>query len=255
MEKQDRPAVPKAGIQSVDRAFAALSALADTGGEAGVSELSDLLALPNATVHRILSTLVQLGYVIRLPSRRYALGPQLIRLGDSASRLLAMWVMPALEHLSEKVQETVNMAMLDGNRAVYVAQVPSRRQMRMFTEVGHRVFLHSTGVGKAILSQFSNEKVRTIMRASGMPPFTEATYRTEDELIADLDEVRVRGYAIDDGEQEVGVRCFSVPVRHSFAPAAVSVSGPDARVTLASGRVIVPALLEATELVRDRLRT
>ena len=76
---------------------------------------------------------------MQLPTRRYSLGPALIRLGDAASRLLSAWAMPALARLGSVVQETVNLALLDGDMATYVAQVPSKHQMRMFTEVGRRV--------------------------------------------------------------------------------------------------------------------
>src|SRR5690348_2502342 len=126
-----------------------LEALADAGGELGLSELAQASGLPQPTIHRLLRTLVARGYARQLPSRRYSLGPRLMFLGDIASQLLRVWARPDLSRLVEHTGETANMALLEGDEVVYVAQVPSRNSMRMFTEVGRRVQPHCTGVGKA----------------------------------------------------------------------------------------------------------
>ena len=103
------------------------------------------------------------GYVRQLPTRRYALGPKLIRLGESATQLIGEWSRPHLSELVKGTGETANMAVLDGTMAVYVAQVPSEHSMRMFTEVGRRVYTHCTGVGKALLSNCPNDAVRSLV--------------------------------------------------------------------------------------------
>jgi len=157
------------GVRSVERAFHLLRVLGARGGEAGLSELPEASGLALPTIHRLIRTLVSLGYVRQLPSRRYALGPGLVWLGDPAGRLLATWARPALESLEHSVQETANLAILDGDRVAYVAQVPSRHQMRMFTEVGRRVLPHAAGVGKAILAQLPDEKILEIVRRAGIP--------------------------------------------------------------------------------------
>jgi len=250
-----RNTVTTGSVQSVARAFGLLEALGARGGQATISELAQSHDLALPTIHRLLRTLVDLGYVHQLPSRRYALGPGLIRLGDQATALLATWARPALEQLEQAAQETANLAILDGDMVTYVAQVPSRHQMRMFTEVGRRVYPHSTGVGKALLSQLSDERVLEIVRRTGLPRQTASTLTTEDDLLADLARIRKRGYAIDEGEQEFGVRCFAVPVSEALAPTAVSVSGPDTRVTLQSAEWIVPVLqksaLQLAHILRD----
>ncbi|WP_278235812.1 IclR family transcriptional regulator [Isoptericola sp. AK164] len=240
-------------VQSVARAFGLLEVLGERGGQAGLSELAEATGLAMPTMHRLLRTLVQLGYVRQLPSRRYSLGPGLIRLGDRATRLLGTWARPALVELEEATRETTNLALLDGDRAVYVAQVPSHHQVRMFTEVGRRVFAHSTGVGKAMLAQLDDEDVVAILRRAGMPRYTDNTHTTEAGLLADLDEIRTRGYAVDEGEQEVGVRCYAVPVPGAPTPTAVSVSGPDTRVTLSAARWMLPALERAADELADAL--
>ncbi|MFJ4849954.1 IclR family transcriptional regulator [Streptomyces sp. NPDC088733] len=233
------------GVQSLERAFDLLERMADAGGEVGLSELATGSGLPLPTIHRLMRTLVDCGYVRQQPNRRYALGPRLIRLGETASRLLGTWARPCLAELVDATGETANMALLDGDEVVYVAQVPSRHSMRMFTEVGRRVLPHSTGVGKALLAQVPPEEVRALLARTGMPAATERTITDPDAFLAELAHIRAQGYAVDDNEQEMGVRCLAVTVPGSPTAAAISVSGPAGRVTDAATEKIVPVLQAA----------
>jgi IclR family acetate operon transcriptional repressor len=220
------------GVQSLERAFDLLE----------LSELSATSGLPLPTIHRLMRTLLASGYVRQQANRRYALGPRLIRLGETASRLLGTWARPYLAELVEATGETANMALLDGDEVVYVAQVPSRHSMRMFTEVGRRVLPHSTGVGKALLAQLPPDDVRALLARTGMPAATERTITGPDAFLAELDRIRADGYAVDDGEQETGVRCLAVTVPGSPTAAAISISGPAGRVTEAATEKMVPVL-------------
>ena len=127
------------GVQSIERAFDLLEMLADAGGALGLSELSTVSGLPLPTVHRLMRTLVNRGYVRQEASRRYTLGSRLIRLGEISSQMLGTWLRPFLAQLVRLTGETANLAMLDGDEVVYIAQVPSPHSMRMFTEPGRRV--------------------------------------------------------------------------------------------------------------------
>lgn len=238
----DAKAAKSGGVQSVDRAFDILEIMASVGGSISLSQLAETAGLPMPTIHRLTRALVLRGYVRQLPSRQYTLGPKLIRLGESATQLVGAWSRPHLADLVRATGETANMAVLDGAMAVYVAQVPSEHSMRMFTEVGRRVYTHCTGVGKALLSQLPDDTVRSIVGKAGMPRQTPTTLVDADALIADLAVIRARGYAVDEGEQEVGVRCYSVIVPKAPTPTAISVSGPAARVTVDSASHIVPTL-------------
>jgi IclR family acetate operon transcriptional repressor len=238
-------------VQSVDRAFTLLERLADAGGSATLSELAAGTGLPMPTIHRLMRSLVSQGYVRQEPSRRYALGPRLIRLGDFATTMLGSWARPHLGALVARFGETANMAMLEGDAAVYVAQVPSPRSMRMFTEVGRAVMLHSTGVGKAILSMLPDDQVADIIGRTGLPPVTERTIGSTEQLLSSLAGVRDAGYALDDGEQEPGVRCVAAPITDLPFTAAVSVSGPSSRVTREQARLIAPVVIAAAADLRD----
>lgn len=240
------PAQPKQesskGVQSLARAFDLLEGLADVGGEASLSELATGTGLPLPTIHRLMRTLVALGYVRQNSNRRYALGSRLIRLGENASKQWGTWARPLLTELVDAVGETANLAVLEGDEVVYVAQVPSPHAMRMFTEVGRRVLPHGTGVGKAMLAQLPPSQVRQLLSRTGMPAYTGSTITDPQRLLDNLAEIAARGYALDESEQEVGVRCVAVPVRDAPALAAVSVSGPGSRLTTESVDRIVPVI-------------
>ena len=212
-----RPSV----VQSVDRTIDVLEALAEVGGIARSKEIAHAADLPVPTVHRLLATLNVRGYVLQLPDRRYALGARLVRLGDVAAQQAGAQVQPALDRLVEQLQETVNLAFLTQDSMTYVAQASSHRSMRMFTEVGRRVALHTSGVGKAVLTTMPEARVRDAL--GGLSARTAAAVLHEVKLS------RRRGYAIDDEEQEVGVRCLAVAVPGGPAPAGLSVSGPSSR--------------------------
>ena len=163
------------GVQSIERVFELLETMADAGGVIGLSQLASQSGLPLPTIHRLVRTLVDLGYVRQEPSREYALGPRLVRLGDISSGLLTRWAIPYLQKVVDVLGESTNLAILDGDQIMYVAQAPGSHSMRMFTEVGRRAQVHCTAVGKAMLAQLPAEKVDGILRRSGMPAMTEHT--------------------------------------------------------------------------------
>ncbi|RSN65007.1 IclR family transcriptional regulator [Amycolatopsis coloradensis] len=230
------------GVQSLQRAFELLEHLADTGGEASLSELATLSGLPMPTIHRLIRTLVDLGYVRQNTNRRYALGARLIRLGENASMQFGSWARPLLAELVDEVGETANLAVLERDEVVYVAQVPSKHSMRMFTEVGRRLLPHGTGVGKAMLAHLPSDDVTALLARTGMPSYTEHTFTDQDALLRELAKIAQQGYALDEAEQELGVRCVAVAVPGAPVPAAVSVSGPSGRLTMEAVERIAPVV-------------
>jgi IclR family acetate operon transcriptional repressor len=233
-QKPSRPERP-GGVQSVERTFELLELMADAGGEVALTQLAESSALPLPTIHRILRTLVRGGYVRQQPSRRYALGPRLIRLGETAGRSLGAWARPYLAGLTDAVGETSNMAVLDGDQVVYVAQVPSSHSMRMFTEVGQRVAAHSTAIGRAVLAGLRPAAVDQLLSRAGVRS-------DESSLHAELAAIRARGYAEDDGVPEVGVRCIAVAVPGAPASAAISITGPATRMSRITLADVVPLM-------------
>nr|WP_219825527.1 IclR family transcriptional regulator [Nonomuraea typhae] len=218
-------------VQSVDRALDVLEALAEHGGEAGLSEIAARTGLPYGTIHRLLQTLLTRGYVRQESDRRYALGGGLVRLGGIAERMVGVWAQPYLSRMVELSGETANLAVLEGDFIVYVAQVPSPRRLRMFAEVGRRVLPHSTAVGKVLLADRSTGEALSLFERTGMPRKTANTITDPKAMLDELDRVRDRGYAMDLGEEELGVHCLAVPVHDGDrVVAAMSVSGPAERI-------------------------
>lgn len=232
-------------VQSLQRAFGLLETMADRGGVLGLSQLAEASGLPVPTIHRLLRTLTTLGYLRQDTDRRYALGPRLIRLGEGSTRALSVWARPHLAALAADLGESANLATLDGNEVVYVAQQQSSHTMRMFTEVGQRVLPHCTAVGKTLLAGWPVDRVRTLLQRTGMPQYTEHTLTDPDEFITELVRTAERGYALDEGEQEIGVRCVAVTVPTTMTSLAISLSGPAIRMTEALINRAVPQLLHA----------
>jgi IclR family transcriptional regulator, acetate operon repressor len=234
------------GVQSVERALELLEALAETGEAKGVSELARATGLPVATIHRLLATMVSRGYVRQdSGSHKYTLGSHLIRLGDAAARDFGQFARPYLAELMEASGETANLAMLEDGQVAYVAQVASRHhRVRMFTEVGRRVHPHTSGVGKVVLAFRPRAEVEALLARTGLPPRTPRTITDPARFLAELDKVASQGYAIDSGEEEVGVRCLAVPVfGMGGSVAAMSVSAPEGRLQDRDIERVLPEML------------
>jgi IclR family acetate operon transcriptional repressor len=243
------------GVQSVERAFQLLEALAEAGGVSTLSDLATASGLPMPTIHRLIRTLVQQGYVRQDTARRYTLGPRLIRLGETAGRLLGSWARPFLAELMEATGETANLAVLEAGEVVYVGQVPSRHSMRMFTEVGRRVQPHCTAVGKVLLAQLPSPEALATLGNGPLPAHTVHTVTSARELLPQFETAREVGYAVDDQEQEIGVRCIAVVVPGAPTPTALSISGPEARLRTLEARTGARALIPQMQDIAERLGT
>jgi DNA-binding IclR family transcriptional regulator len=246
-------------VQSLERAFDLLEELAESG-ELGVTELANRTGLVPSTAHRLLHTLAKRGYVSQSSeSGRYLLGYKVVEVASGLEHRLERLRMAARSHL-ESVQrttgETVNLVVLDADRVVYVDQVEGSRQVRMFTTVGTSVPAHTTGSGKAIMAGAPPEAVRALY--GGREPLqrlTERTITTLEALEADFRRIRRRGYAVDNEEHEEGVGCVAVAVfdRTGRPAAAISVSGPSARILGAHAPELGSLLVEHAAQVSEAL--
>jgi DNA-binding IclR family transcriptional regulator len=236
-------------VQSLERAFDLLEALS-AGGELGVTELANRTGLVPSTAHRLLHTLTKRGYVARNPvSGRYLLGYKVIEVASGLEHRLARLraaARPHMEQLQQATGETTNLVVLDADRVVYVDQVEGSRNVRMFTTVGTSVPAHTTGAGKAMMAAGPPDAVTALYGdREPLERLTANTLVTVEALEDDFVRIRRRGYAVDNEEHEEGVGCVASAVfDHSGRPvAAISVSGPSARVlrddTAALGALLV----------------
>ncbi len=224
-----------AQVQSLLRALSLLDSLAEAEDGAALTELAQRVGLSTSTAHRLLMTLEQERYVHFDAERKlWSVGVQAFVAGSAfmRSRNLATVARPAMRALMEQSGETVNLAIEDEGQALYLAQVECRQMMRAFATPGGRVPLHCSSVGKALLAAMPDAQVAKILHRTGMTRMTARTIATPMALREELTRTRERGYAIDDEEHAVGLRCAAAVIHDEFGePAgAVSVSGPMARI-------------------------
>lgn len=237
MNKQGNVAVSDPGMtRSVQRALLLLEEISRDPNGIGVSDLGLRAELPVSTVHRLLATLMASGFVVQdAENGRYRVGLRAFEVGNAFLRQvdLAGVARPAMRELRTELNESVNLAVRDGFGAVYIDHVDSDQMLKLFTRTGSRVQLYCTGVGKVVLADLPPEDVETYIQTTTFTPRTPHTVVDPDMLRSQLDRVRARGFAIDDEEFELGVRCVAAPIRdHSGSTvAALSVSGPAQRIT------------------------
>ncbi|HEY8425745.1 MAG TPA: IclR family transcriptional regulator [Limnochordales bacterium] len=221
-------------VQSVERAVRLLDVLARH--DAGISDLARATGLHKATVHRLIKTLLRLGLVELAPDGvRYRLGLRLLELGGRVlARLDVREVArPYLADLRDRTRLTVHMAVLDGTDVVYVEKLDSPANLRMASFVGTRSPAYCTALGKAILAVLPEQEREAILQRTRLLPRTPQTITTVEALRQDLAATRARGFAVDNVENEEGIRCVGAPVfgHGGRVVASVSVSGPIFSVT------------------------
>lgn len=223
-------------VQSVDRALSILEVLADYNEGLGVTEISDKVGLHKSTVYRLLSTLSYKGYVSQdEENNRYTITMKLFELGNKKVENIDILTAskPYTKQLMKRVNETVHLVIMDGNEIVYIDKVEADNTIRMASTIGMRSPLYSTSVGKAILAQLPEDEVEKIWHSSKIQQLTQNTITELDDLKKELSKIRVQGYAVDNEENEIGIRCVGASIfnRHGEVEGAISVSGPTIRVT------------------------
>lgn len=178
------------------------------------TDIVDACGLPKSTVHRILSTLVEEGFVAGDAERGYRAGRRFMTLaGRAMSGLdISQLAQPIVSGLVAAVDCTVHVGAVSGDEMVYIIRTDSTKPYRMRSRVGLAMPMHSTGMGKAALAFLGAEHVEGYIARNGLPARTDATITDADRLAAALAEIRAKGYALDLGENEVGTVCVSAPI-------------------------------------------
>lgn len=227
------------------------------GGAARIREISDALDMPRSSAHALLRTLTAQGWVRSDDAgTSYGIGIRALLVGTSyldGDPYLPM-ITPFLDDLRRDFGETFHLGRLDGTDVVYLATRESQQYQRTVNRVGRRLPAHATALGKALLAErFGEDRDRHL--PCELQPLTPRTIVDGAELTAALEMARVRGHAVDDEENTVGVRCFAVALRHTRpATDAISVSVPLARLTPERERELVAALCSVGDKVTRVLR-
>ena len=231
------PEGPQPGqVQSLVRALTLLEHLSLREHGATLTDAAQAAGLAASTAHRLLKSLEQMGFVSQDEERGlWFVGVKAFTVGSAfvRARDVVAIARPFMRELMEESQETVNLAVLDQGEPVYLTQIECRQMIRAHALPGARPPAHCSGVGKALLATLPEARVAAIVQRRGLPRFTEKTITTLPALNAELARIRERGWAADDEENSLGMRCAASVLRdeHGEAIAAISLTGPIARMT------------------------
>lgn len=230
--QEQRASESTAALSAVDKAFAILGVLAMSDGSGlGVTAIAKESGVSKATAHRILKALVDIDVVYFTEvGKKYGLGSTLLSIGLAALRQLNVpkLARPYLEELASRTLETATLSMHQGGMRTYLDQVPSTQEIKMTVPIGMSFPLYAGASSKAILSTFTQEELDAYLDSVVLNPLTEVTPIDKDALRADVEEVKVLGYAVSWGERQRDAASVAAPVRGSDGKAfgSLSVSGP-----------------------------
>lgn len=245
-------------VKSAARTVEVLEVLGALEGEpVNLRELAERTGVPRSSLYALLQTLVARGWVrTDATGSLYGIGMRALLVGTSyidGDRLVAE-TKPYLDELVAELGETVHFARLDGADVVYLATRESKHHLRPFSRVGRRLPASATSLGKALLAERDAAEVAALL-PDPLPMFTEATL-DRDGLRSDLAATRERGYAVEDGESNLGVHCIGVALRYDEpAQDAISCSVPTARVTPEFEREAVRHLLRVRDAIEQAARS
>jgi IclR family acetate operon transcriptional repressor len=251
----DSSKAPSHAVRVLSRALDLLDELQRSPEGLRLREVARAAGVPRSTASRYLATLEERRYVDRDPtSGLYRLGLGVPSQAQFFARLRVA-VRPSLERLREKFDETITFSMLDGHRTTLLEIAQSHQPIRLGAEVGKRDYLHSTAMGKAIAASLPEDFVRDIIGTVGLPALTPDTITDPDRYLAELKEIRARGYAVSSQENNVGTYGVAVAVPTTRLPAGIGLSAPSIRFERDAVPGIVESLCKEAELIATALES
>jgi len=221
-------------VKSAERALAILELLTQRERPLGFGQIASALGYPKSSLHQLLRTLIARGWVeVDQAAGSYTLGIRTWEAGNAYLRAVDLIerARPYMEAVRDQIDETVQLAVLDGRYNVYIAKVDGKQNLAMVSTVGRRIEAHATGLGKALLSGLTDAQVVGLLHDVQLERFTDTTIAELSDLILELAHIREQGYALDNEEHTLGVRCVASPLRDHTGQvvAAISVSVPTVR--------------------------
>lgn len=200
---------------TIDRTLSILESIAHSSNGMTNSDINRRLKIPKSSASYILRVLENRGYLIReKESGKYRLGLKLMSLTrDMLTHIDVRDIArPVMESFVKKVKLSMHLAVLDNGRAVYVEKVEAESFVKMDIWIGHRLPIHTTAIGKVLVSQLLETEIVSILDLRGMERKTTKSITTQKKYLAELNKVREYGFAIDNEENALGVRCVAAPV-------------------------------------------
>ncbi|SFB13739.1 MULTISPECIES: IclR family transcriptional regulator [unclassified Bacillus (in: firmicutes)] len=245
-------------VKSVSRALDIITIVSMKKGGIGVTEIAKQIDINKSSVYRILSTLVQYGYIEQdSETGRYKLGYKFLevstKLLDSID--LREEAKPFLLELENETNEVIHLVVYDQGEVVYIEKLEGNETLRMHSKVGKRAPMHCTSVGKAILAHLPSSVVLEILERRGMAMHTEHTITDKDQFLKELIQVKQKGYALDLEENETGITCIAAPIFDHLGKviAAISISGPTIRMTDERMESLQDRMIEIGKQISARL--
>ncbi len=240
-------------VRAVERAVQILSALDDEHPERSLSEIVRATGLHKATTHRIITTLLNCGFIERTANgEKYRLGLRIAGLGLNVLHRLdfRQQALPYMQQLVDRFQENCTLGVFDRGRVLYVEIVPSKHTLTIAARVGRHLPAHCTAGGKVFLAFLQPEVVEPVLNAP-LVAYTENTITSPARLREELEVIRQRGYGLDEEEFEAGIRAIAVPIRdiEGNVVAQISMPGPTNRLTVERIPEIAQALMEAANTI------
>ncbi len=246
-------------IQAVSHALDLLEQFHDDVDELGVTELSKRLKLHKNNVFRLLATLESRGYIEQnKATENYRLGLKALELGQTFIKQMGLLrqAKPILERMVEDCNETSYVAIYKENHIVYLDVVETSLTVRVVSRVGSRLPAYCTAAGKVHMAHMSEEELDELLSEQKFIQHTPTTLTSKEALMSELEKVREHGYAIDNEELDMGVRCISAPIRDYTRRivGAISISGPSMRITDERlEQELIPLALKASSDLSTRL--
>ncbi len=248
------PAAKTPSVPALQRGLSLLELVARSTSGLTFSQLARSLDYPPSSIHCLLLTLERLGYVQRSETTgRYVCGMKLIRVADMAmdGMRLRGKASPILRDLCMRTGLTVHLGIRERNEAMVIAKVASIGGQHVATWIGKRIDIHCTSLGKCLVAYLPDSEVDELIRDRGLLRHNENTIASMRGLRLELERTRVRGYAIDDQEEEIGMCCIGAPVFDSSGAvvAAISISGSASQIDLQNCSELVAAVQETAAAI------
>ena len=244
-------------VRAVERAMRILSTFDREHAERGVSEIAEVTGLHKATAHRLITTLLNVGFLERTADgEKFRLGLRVVELGLGALRRLDIRRVsyPNMQQLVKRFNETCDLGILNKGQVLYLEVVHSEHSLTIAARIGRRLPIHCTASGRVLLAFMPPEEAGSLL-SGPLKAFTEKTITSRDQLLEELEATRQRGYALDDEEFEDGIRAVSAPIRDidNNVIAALSMAGPTYRLTPERLPEIAQALVQTCDAISAKI--
>lgn len=245
-------------IQSIERAADVFELFLASQQELSLKEISEKLGLSKSTIHGIIKTLEYRGYLQQNPDDlKYRLGLKLFELGNKVSNQfdIGKIARPIMKELVETLMETVHLVVFERGEVIYIEKLDGPRSLRIYSQIGKRAPIHCTGVGKSILAFQAEEEIDRILANEILEPFTDYTMTDKPAIKNQLETIREQGYAIDDEEIELGLKCVAAPIfnHQGRVIAAISCASPKVRLTDEKLAEVIKEIKQAAFLISTNM--